>query len=225
MPSGRSELTYASMLRAAAVICSLLVLAPACTTDKAGTNYQTLVAAAKQGSQPIDWQALRFAYAETADFDPFEGRSGAAAAARKKMWEALGTGDFSGAAQEAEQRLDQVYVDIDAHFVGYLAYQKLGDAARAKVHHDAVVGLVRSIRTGDGRTPATAFTVITVGEEYTVLRILEVKPTLQQLIVDKETGHAYDRLDVVDRDGDAQSLYFLIDRVLAGESAALKAKR
>jgi hypothetical protein len=32
-------------------------------------------------------------------------------------------------------------------------------------------------------------------------------------------------LDVVDRDGDAQSLYFLIDRVLAGESAALKAKR
>jgi hypothetical protein len=36
--------------------------------------------------------------------------------------------------------------------------------------------------------------------------------------------HSYDRLDTVDRDGQSLSLFFLIDSVLAAESAMLHKK-
>jgi hypothetical protein len=209
------------MLRAAPLFCLLLIIVSACASDERGTSYQRLVAAAERGDRPIDWQALRFAYAETADFDPLFGRA-QRAARNKKMLEALAARDLVGAAEEAQRRLDQVFVDIDAHYVCYLAYRELGDAAREKTHHDAVIGLVRSIQTGDGQTPASAYTVISVAEEYSVLFVLGLKPTHQSLFVDKETGHAYDKLDIVEPDGTPHTLFFLIDRVLAAESTALK---
>ena len=206
-----------------AVFCLLLVLVAGCAADKAETDYQARVAAAKQASGPIDWQALRLAYTKTAEFDPFDGRP-QRAARNQKMMHALVTRDFSGAAREAERRLDRVYVDIDAHQVAYLAYRELGDAAREKEHLDAVLGLMRSMQTGngDGQTPASAFGVISIAEEYSVLFALRFRPTGQALIVDKETGYPYDRLDIVDFDGTPRQFYFRIDRVLAAESGALK---
>jgi len=207
------------MFRAAAVFCLLFVFGPGYAADPA-ENYQALVAAAKQGGRPVDWQALRLAYAETADFDVLGVRT---AAERKKMFDAFNAGDFTGAAQQATQILDRDYVDLDAHMICDLAFRKLGDSAQAAAHHEAAMGLLNSIRTGDGRTSATAFTVISVGEEYALLRAFGLKPTKQALI--SSGGHAYDRLDVVDRDGKPQGLFFLVDRVLAAESAGLKKKQ
>ncbi len=207
------------MLRAALVLCLLFVLIPAHAGDN-GATYQALVAAAKQGNGPVDWQAIRFAYADTTDFDPF---GAGTAAERKKMFDAFNAGDVAAALQEAMRLLDRVFVDIDARIVCELAYQKLGDAAQAKTHHEALIGLLKSIRTGDGRTPATAFTVISVGEEYGMLHALGLQRTKQTLV--RDGGHAYDRLDTVDRNGTPQSLFFQIDRVLAAEAAALKRKQ
>ena len=160
------------MFRAAAVFCLLFVFGPGYAADPA-ENYQALVAAAKQGGRPVDWQALRLAYAETADFDVLGVRT---AAERKKMFDAFNAGDFTGAAQQATQILDRDYVDLDAHMICDLAFRKLGDSAQAAAHHEAAMGLLNSIRTGDGRTPATAFTVISIGEEYAVLRAFGLQP-------------------------------------------------
>jgi len=199
--------------------CALMLGASAYAADDAGARYQALVAAARQGGAPVDWQALRFAYADSPGFDVFGARS---AGLRKAMFESFQKADFAGAAAQAEQLLEDSYVEIDAHIVCDLAYQRLGDAARARRHHDSVTGLLASIRTGDGRTPATAFTVITVREEYGVLHAFGIKPTHQSLIQDG--GHAYDLLEGVDPAGQPQRYYFLIDRVMAAEAAALKNK-
>jgi hypothetical protein len=213
--AARSLFGARSMLRLVAFLF-LLVVRPADAADNAA-DYRSMIAAAKKGDGPIDWQALRFAYAETTDFDLFGTLN---AGTRKKMWELFEAGNFAAAAAEAGRLLERDYVDIDAHMICSIAYGKLGDAAQEKLHRDAVVGILESIRTGDGLTPATAFTVISTGEEYGVLHALGLHPKRQNLV--HESGHAYDRLDVADRDGKPQSLYFMIDRVLAAEAKALK---
>ncbi len=179
----------------------------------------TLLAKAKAG-QPVDWQELRFAYAESPDFDLLGTKS---IEARKAMNAAFRAGDYAGALAQANLILDQNYVDVDAHFVSELVNSKLGNADEAAKQHAIMIGILRSIRTGDGKTPETALTVIAVSEEYSFIRALGLSRTEQALI--SAGGHSFDVLSVVDRDGKSEKLYFLIDRVLAAESALLKPKR
>jgi hypothetical protein len=208
------------MRNAFAALLVLLALAaalPAAAFDAASeARYQSLLAAAKTGGQPIDWSALRFAYADSAEFDL---TGGGADPARKAMFEAINAGDAKAALAQAKLILAQDYVDIDAHVVADLADQKLGDAAGAKREHDIVVGLLRSIRTGDGSSPAQAFTPISVGEEYAVMRAFDMRVGDQELI--QAAGHSYDKLDVTDSDGKKLSFYFQIDRIVAAERAEL----
>jgi hypothetical protein len=193
---------------------------PAAAFDGASeARYQTLLAAAKaSGDPPVDWSALRLAYADSAEFDLSGDRTDQA---RKAMFAALNAGDDKAALIQAKLILDQDYVDIDAHVAADLAYQHVGDVASAKREHDIALGLLRSIRTGDGATPQTAFTVISVGEEYATMRAFDLKVTDQALI--QAAGHSYDRLNTTDSDGKTQSFYFLIDRIIAAEGAGLKA--
>jgi hypothetical protein len=207
------------MFRRIAILVLLLISSPAAATDDADSKYRDLLTAAKSG-QPVDWQALRFAYAESSGFDLLGTKS---AEARKAMNEALRTNDYAGALVQANLILDQDYVDIDAHFVSEIANTKLGNSDEAKKQHSIVIGLLQSIRTGDGKTPETAFTVITVREEYSLIRMLGLRRQNQALIANG--GHQYDVLDVVDKGGQSQTLYFQVDRVLAAEAALLKGKR
>jgi Domain of unknown function (DUF4919) len=207
------------MLRRIAILVLLLISLPAAATSDADSRYRNLLTAAKSG-QPVDWQALRFAYAEGSGFDLLGTKS---AETRKAMNEALQSNDYAGALVHANLILDQNYVDIDAHVIIDIANTKLGNADEAKKHHSIVIGLLQSIRTGDGKTPETAFTVITVHEEYSLIRIFGLRRQSQALIADG--GHHYDVLDVVNKEGQSQKLYFQVDRVLAAEAALLKGKR
>ncbi len=204
-----------------AALLFLLVLAPApraaAFDGVSEARYQTLLAEAKAGQQPIDWGALRLAYADSAEFDVTGGRTDVP---RKAMFEAINAGDNAAALAQAKIILAQDYVDIDAHLVADLADQKLGDAAAAQREHAIVAGLIGSIHTGDGSSPAQAFTVITVGEEYAVMRAFAMNVTGQELM--QSGGHTYDKLTAVDSDGKPRIFYFLIDRVLATEGAVVK---
>src|SRR5262249_27950743 len=119
-----------------AFLCLLLSWVPVAAAADASASYQALVAAAKRGDGTVDWQKLRFAYSESPDFDLFGVKT---QALREKMSAAFRAGDFAGAVAQAKLVLDQVYVDIDAHVVCDLGYRKLGDATRAKQHHDIVL--------------------------------------------------------------------------------------
>jgi hypothetical protein len=212
------------MRNALAALLLLLALAPtrpaaAAFDADSEARYQSLLAAAKAGDPAIDWGALRLAYSDSAEFDLTGSRTDEA---RTAMFQALNAGDYKAALAQAGKIIDQDYVDIDAHVISDLADQQLGDAAAAKRQHDIVLGLLRSVRTGDGSTPAKAFTAISVGEEYAVMRAFAMKVTSQALIQDG--GHSYDQLSVTDADGKPQSFYFLIDRIIAAESASLPAR-
>ena len=178
-------------------------------------HYQALLAAAKASAPNADWGALRLAYSRRPSFQAF-----AQSAAKRQMFEAAQKGDCATALPAARAAIDEAYVDIDAHMVAAFCEDNAGDEAAAQLDRDIGAGLAASIQTGDGLSPGAAFTPIDVDEEYALMRALGARVTEQALIHDG--GHAYDALTTVDQGGRKATYYFLIDRLLAAESAALQ---
>jgi len=74
-------------------------------------------------------------------------------------------------------------VDIAARLVTAAALKKLGREAEAQEQLAWYRGLIDSILvSGDGKTPATAYVVISIREEYSVLYDLGLRPTEQALL-------------------------------------------
>jgi hypothetical protein len=190
------------------------VPAPA-APENTEAHYQALLAAAKAAAPNADWGALRLAYSRRPSFDGVGPKD-----AKRRMFEAGESGDCATALAAANAVLAETYVDIDAHLVAAFCEDKTGDKAAAQRDRDIGAGLVASVKTGDGLSPASAFTPIDVDEEYAVMRAQGAHVTDQALI--QSGGHAYDALTAVDQAGKKTTYYFLIDRVLAAESAALK---
>ena len=183
-------------------------------------KYQSLVAAAKAGTGPVDWQALRFAFAvrsgvKVIDVD--------LVATRKKMIAARQADNFPELLAQAKLVIDQDYADGQAHLMASVAYGVLKQEAEAKREQTIAIGLLKSIETGDGLSPKTPFTVISVREEYELIAARKRRVTHQSLI--NEGGHAYDLLETVGQGGDTVKFYFLIDRVLAAENAMIQQKK
>jgi hypothetical protein len=97
----------------------------------------------------------------------------------------------------------QCPVDILAQQITATALTKLGREPEAQEHIRMYRGLVDSIlASGDGRTPQTAFVVISVAEEYAILRVFQLKPARQALLdggIDAIT---------VENDGGTATIYF-----------------
>ncbi|HZZ88594.1 MAG TPA: DUF4919 domain-containing protein [Caulobacteraceae bacterium] len=191
--------------------CSAAPLPP---TPDPDAQYQALLAAAKANPGVVDWGRLRLAYANRPSFKVF-----AQSAAKRRMFEAANASNCPEALKQAKAVLADDYIDADAHFLAAFCEDAAGDAQAARLDRMAGGGLIKSIQTGDGLSPATAFTVISVDEEYALLRALGAKVQEQSLV--QQDGHAYDRLEVLATDGRKSAYYFAVDRLLAAEAAAM----
>ena len=180
--------------------------------DQAKTKYQALLAGVQSGDSTVDFAELRLAFAESPEYT-WEPDS----TLRKQMYDAFGAKKYSDAIAVAEKALKEDYLDIDAHQVMYLAYKETNDVEKADFHHTIAHGLIQALLgSGDGKTKQTAYTVISVREEYIVLEINELSPGKQSLVRDK--NHTYDVLDAVDpKTNNTVTLYFNIDRPMAAE--------
>jgi len=198
------------------VVALTLAIAGASQAQDANAHYRDLLAKAKAG-QAVDWQALRFAYAASADAD------GPPDDIRKKMFAALNAGNFDDALTQAKTIIDKDYVDGEAHLVASMAHRHLKQDGEADAEQAVAVAIFKSIQTGDGLTPASAFTVISVGEEYELLRAMGRRVTLQAL---QQAGrHSYDVMTTASADGDQKVFYFQIDRVLEAEQKLFGGKK
>ena len=205
------------MVRILILLCLMLVPLVDASAGDAKEKYLALLKIAKENPGQVDWQALRFAYSDTLEFDVFGRRT---AEHRQKMVQAFSAGNFTDALAEAELVMDQDSTDIDAHRVAAEAYRQLGRNAQGDKEHAIAQALIGSIATGDGLTPSTAFAVISVAEEYEVFRAIGLGVTRQTLA--KIDDHSFDLMSTVDLAGKTQDYYFLIDRVLAAEARMLK---
>lgn len=122
---------------------------------------------------------LRMDYAQRKDFNPMwkleEEREMVIAASRAK--------DYKKAFELSERWLAKCPVDADIHGVRAAAATALGDI-KSYIHHlYFAYGLMQSVTSsGDGYTPKTAFKVISVSEEYSILREFGAEMTEQALI-------------------------------------------
>lgn len=202
----------------------LLALIIVCARPSAGAadtgpeaHYQTLLAAAKAGGPGVDWQALRFAYADRPDFSVV---SRAHDDLKRQGFNAFGAKDFTRLQDISRKLIDQNFVDPEAHLMAQMACNALGDKDCARREGAISNALFHSIETGDGRTKQTALPVISVSEEYVYLRMKGLRPQNQSLIRDPD--HGYDLLDTKDAQGQPHPVYFQIDRVLAAEMKMLQ---
>ena len=171
------------------------------------SEYAQLLASVKSGSTTIDFARLRISYMDSPEYKAAKDTSDA----EKAMGTALSAKDYPTALKNAETVLDNQYVNLDAHFVAYVANRELGNTDQAAFHQAVFRGLIDSIRnSGDGKSTATAWVVISVHEEYVMLRVLGYRPS-QQSEMHKD-GHDYDEMKVKKLDdGTDATFYFNVD--------------
>ena len=128
---------------------------------------------------PEDFTKLRMEFAQQPGFNPLWKIE----PARMAIIEVYQGKDYQKAFDLAGSWLLQYPVDADIHFVRSGSANYLGDIVSATRHLYFAYGLLASIaESGDGKTPETAFKVISVSEEYSLLNDFGAKPIRQSLI-------------------------------------------
>lgn len=169
-------------------------------------RYKELLEKAKKG-EAVDFREMRLAFFETPEYSPLTGMLD-----YRALNGPLGQGDYAGAVKAAEAVLERNFVDVNAHMVAYIAHRETKNEEKAKYHRAVAEGLLNSIKaTGDGKSPETAYEVISISEEYAMFRAMGVRAIKQSLVQDK--GHSYDAVVVVDpRTNQQTTYYFNVDK-------------
>lgn len=198
-----------------ALLLAFGAAAPAPAQSPAEAEYQALVQRVKGGDLTVDFARMRALYTETGAYQPY----GTAADNASRAERMARTGDHEAGLALANQVLDTYYVSIAAHYAAALAYKKLGDKQREVFHGRVWAGMMRAVlASGDGRTAATAMRVLTVSDEYHVLRALRVTPGKR--VVAREEGRVFDRWEAKEASGADRLVYFDITLMFAKLSAA-----
>jgi hypothetical protein len=178
--------------------------------EGAKPTYESLLEKVKKQDPAADFTALRMAYFDSPKHKWTDSDL------RNAMFKALGEKDYDKAIGTAGKILNDNYLDIDAHLISAIVSKRKNDSERQKMHDFVGRGLVQSIlASGDGKTPETAYVVISVDEEYSLLRIQGLRTEEQSLV--PLNGHHYDVMKVVSSDGGQSTVYFNIDRPHAEE--------
>lgn len=151
---------------------------------------------------------LRKAHAASEKYNPYDTGN---RDIRKAAFACLDKKNFTDAIAIAEKGLERFPCDIDLHLALAVAWRDAGDKTKADQFRAQYLGLVDSIMdSGTGRDYASAFHVINVDEEYSVIRVLRLKVVRQTL--QYHEGHAYDVMTVKGAETDPEfPLYFNID--------------
>jgi hypothetical protein len=175
-------------------------------------SYETLLAQLKSGNTAIDYTALRYARAEQPGYNPYEGL---ADPAKGDLFRAIAAADFDRVATLANDVLGRDYTDIDAHAALAVVLERRGMTQEAMFERAVADGLLRSIQdSGNGMAPETAYVVISVAEEYSLLGARNVQVARQSLV--QSARGPVDALEVVNpANGERSTVYFDVSRLFA----------
>lgn len=205
-----------------AVFLSLLlqpVFLSAAAADPAG-DYAALVTAAKEGDPGTDYTAMRQAYAMIPQYDPYGEKTNALMQDGQTAYVAK---DCKTALAKFRAAIDVSFILSDAHALVADCLEQAGDKAGEKREEEIAQGLFNSIITsGDGEKPETAFRIVTVHEEETMMAIAGVNGTGRELLT-TDAGPV-DKVSITDaKTGDKGAVYFNLSAIMIG-TATHKAK-
>lgn len=176
--------------------------------DQSDKDFQGLLERVKQSEPSVDFTRLRRLYSESSSYMPYGDD------AEGDLESAVVAQSFEKAVIIARDILTRNYLNLEAHFAATVACIALGDAKCGEHHRYVAQGILSSIaKSGDGKTPATAYVVVATPEEYAVARVRSVRVEGQKLV--QVDGHSYDQLTVRDAKTNAVSeVYFNVDLAL-----------
>lgn len=177
-------------------------------------DYEDLVAKLKTGDTNIDYTNLRMAFTKTKNYS----YHGPEKTDREVFFKPFNEKKFKDALKEAEKYIEKNYVDANAFFVAYSSASELKDDKKTQFYKAILIGLLKSIENGnDGFSAKTPFMVITIDEEYTMMRFLGYQFSSQSL--QNSDGHTFDVFEVIDsKTKEKQKLFFNIDIVWKAET-------
>ena len=196
---------------AGACLVLLFVVIPVAAQDTPKpvekTKYDVLLEKVKQKDPSVNFTELRHAFYESPHYNPY-----APMMTYRPLNAALAQKNYEEVLKIAESVLAKNFVEVNAHMAAQIAYQETGNAERAEFHKFMAEGLLKSIKASvDGKSPEKAFEVISINEEYGLIRSLGLRPIGQALVEDK--GRRYDAITVVDpKTNEESKIYFNIDK-------------
>ena len=176
--------------------------------------YAKLVGKARNGDMDTNYTALRLSYVQSDVYDPYSTRT---RPLFEDTWQALTAKDCAGVIAKSNALLKIDFTRIVIHALRSNCFDQLGDAANASRELAIGRGLAASLLgSGDGKSPSSAYVVVTLNEEGFVLHQLGVKQEQQSLMND--SGHEYDLISGTDKAGNPTSVYFEVSNLFAGLS-------
>lgn len=123
-----------------------------------------------------------------------------------KMIMAMNDAQWQTAVNLGIRWLNTCPVDIRVHYYTAISLSKQGQNPQAEDHFRWSDGLMDSVMaSGNGKSPKTAYKVISISEEYDVISILGLSLKRQSLI---SSNPMCDLLVTIDEHGNEVSLYF-----------------
>ncbi|RYZ71439.1 MAG: DUF4919 domain-containing protein [Proteobacteria bacterium] len=163
-----------------------------------------------------EFTKIRMAFAAKPDFSPMWKVDDE----RDVLLEAYKAKDYKKVSELSKPWLEKVPVDADAHLIRAQALKKLGDLAGFSYHFHCFYGLIHSIASsGDGKSPETAFKVISVAEEYYLLDEIGAR------LIEQNLQHPHDVMRVRLRDGTETTLYFDVSISFEATARELQPKK
>lgn len=171
------------------------------------SKYDVLLEKVKQKDSSVNFTELRHAFYESSNYNPY-----APMMTYRPLNAALAQKNYEEVLKIADSVFAKNFVEVNSHMAAHVAYRETGNAERAEFHKFMADGLLNSIKsTVDGKSTEKAFEVISINEEYGLIRSLGLRPIRQALVQDK--GHFYDAITVVDPQTNQEStIYFNIDK-------------
>ena len=153
--------------------------------------YLEIIDRLKGGDKEIDFLELRMLYAKTGFYIPY-GYS-ERKEIRIKAIEAFKKENYKKVLKLAEKIFENDYLDLNTHFMCMISYKNLEESEKEEYHKFVLNGLIDSVVSyGDGRSPETAYKVISTREEEFILTTLGYITATRDEIRTKK--HAFDKI-------------------------------
>lgn len=169
------------------------------------SEYRRLLAEARQLSFTLDFDALRKAYVQSVEYNPY---GGVRLDGLPEAYSSVEKSEFDACLKYVDRVLESNYMSLEAHMIGVLCSGRSANLEREDIHRYMVEGLMDSIEgSGDGRSQHSAYQTISTSELRGFVRLKGLQVLDQSIVYDQQG--IYDKMQVRDPEsGEEYALFF-----------------
>ncbi|MBK7141771.1 MAG: DUF4919 domain-containing protein [bacterium] len=172
-------------------------ISPDMLRDIGFVRYTALLMRSLDGDTTVDYSRMRFWFTQTRKYDPFcLSQGNQVCEFRDSMHLAYTAKNWNAVRQYATRILQRELCDIEAQSLASTANLQLGDSTLGQLQGWTSRKLLESIRSsGDGKSPETAYKLISDLEERPLLAYLGY--TKREVETVEEAGRVFDKVKAV----------------------------